>query len=182
MIYPGKPKEITIGTLFRMLSENPDWVCEPKWNGWRCELVSNCTELRAFNHNGDKLSYFSTNGIIMPDNTQLDCEWVDRRTTNTKNLLVVFGILKYEGKVLEGIKEQEIRDINESLFQKNKIRSEGELNIVLVKRFKNEFERHFSRLKNNDEIEGLVLKNQKAGLEISYKGKFKSCNQIKVKK
>jgi len=181
LFYPSKPKEISFkSTIFTTKSMSDNWVCEPKWNGWRTFVVSDKQgKVNVYNKTGSKLSYFTADINIPPD-SYFDCEWIDRRTT-LKNKLIVFGCLKYKGLLLEGHKEIESRNILANCFKNNEIVS-NDIGISLVERFDNDFDKHFLRLRDEKIIEGLVLKNTISKIEISSKGQFKSFNQLKVKK
>jgi ATP-dependent DNA ligase len=180
--YPGKPKEIvTTGTVFTDKSLDPNWVAEPKWNGWRLFAQSNAQGVvTAFNSKGGRLSHFEKEGLIIPPNTFIDCEWVDRRTTTVKNKIVVFGILQYENQILEGKEEANQRRILEMLFKNNQISSDYH-DIQLVERFNENFLDHFNRLRDEKIIEGLVLKKLNAPIEMKCNAQFKSARQLKVK-
>jgi len=182
MLYPGKPKEIySDSNFFIEKSLDPEWVAEPKWNGWRAFLLSDeIGKITAYNSKGTILSYFKTEGIKIPPLTYLDAEWVEKRTTNVKNKLVVFGILQYDGKILNG-KEAIRRAILEDLFSEKLVTSTG-VEMSLVQRFSEDFLTHFTELRDEKVIEGLVLKKITAELEYSVTAQFKSFTQLKVKK
>lgn len=180
--YPGKPQEImSTSSLFLEKSQDPKWVAEPKWNGWRLFAISDRNQTYAFNSKGDHLSYFDDKSLTLPPDTFLDCEWVDRRTTNTKNLIVVFGVLQYRGLLLEGHSEFEQRKFLEHIFEHQEVIS-NKYTICLVERYGDKFLEHFQILKNDSTIEGLVLKNTASKIEISRFHQFKTHNQLKVKK
>lgn len=160
-------------------SADPDYVAELKYNGWRLLLTSDA-DGNAFGYNskGSKMSYLKLDGVKLPPNSQFTCEWMDRRTINIKNQLIVFNVMRYKGMICD-FSYTRRRELIEQLFPEQ---TQGELLIKPSQVFETNFREVWHQYRNIKEIEGLVIKRKSAPLEYGYNGLRKSPIEIKVKK
>ena len=180
-LFGTKPFEIFYASsLVDEKSEDPDYCAELKINGWRLGLVSDIHgKVTGYQGRGEKMSFFSiSDDFRLEPCSQLEGEWVDRRT-NQKNQIYWFNLLRYRGEIT-GFEDKYRRKLLEEMFpEETKV---GEFSMRVVPRFYSDFRQVYEQYRDNDLIEGLVIKKLSAPLEYSFDKLRKSPSTIKVKK
>jgi len=176
-LFPCKPNRIWHGEFLDRLDDDEGWVAEVKKNGWRClpmrttNLDPNPLTLWTRHHTvvSDALPALrSALANILPDNTLLDGELIDKRTKDVKGLLYLFDVIWYNGKLVTGLPLVERRKILDDIVGDEV----GKGNIIIPKwHYTNKKELYEQALKDGDE--GIVIKK----LDSPYITGLTSCPQ-----
>jgi len=166
--------------MFETLSKDPNWIAEPKYNGSRLELhhlPDNSWEF--WNRHGQKMSYTPSpelledlNGLNLKGYWILDGELRHNKVKGIRNKIVIYDVFMVEGNLLVSIPFQDRRLILETLF-KYYGPDVGDI-LDLAPQFDSNFRQHFDRYLDDEEIEGLVIKNLKGKLNLGRTGPQKS--------
>jgi len=139
--------------------ENPNWIAEPKYDGWRIEIISTTTDVFYYTRKGRRLIIDLK--FKLPPNTVLDGELITIPYTSnysvhsaihkdqSRLLVVLFDILFFKGRDLRNlplVKRKEILNL---------IEIEG--TFTIIKPCKKDFN-SFVELKEKG-FEGIVFKN-----------------------
>jgi ATP-dependent DNA ligase len=174
--YPEKPVLILIESdAFQEMSDDPNWVCEPKYNGSRCEVHILDGHIEFWDRHGKHLKYNSdplhederetikeillekvgTKGYFV-----FDSELRHNKVTGIQNKLVIYDIHVYKNEVLNRMLFGERRKLLESLgfsiFNGDTVH--------LIYQYKDDFKVIFDSFVagdygDPDEFEGIVIKN-----------------------
>ena len=114
--YPNQPNFISPDLIAKNF-ETSAWVGERKKNGWRCLAIKTGGELILWTRHktviSDPLPITRGALSIMPDDTIIDGELIDKRTKDTKDLFYAFDILVLKGERLFNKPWKERRDFLE---------------------------------------------------------------------
>lgn len=180
LLYGIKPYEIDIKSpLIEEKSQDSNYCCELKYNGWRVQLVSDDTGHCSFYSTSGRNLNLNLSDLIIKPNTQIDCEWVNNRTKDVKNQLRPFSILRYDSEICE-MNEISRRNLLQEIFPDSLFISG--MRIDLIERFNTDFIKVFHQYRDNKLIEGIVIKKLDANLEYSYKKQIKTVTWLKIKK
>ena len=79
--------------FFRQLDRNPNWNAEIKYNGWRLMIFID-NDIRMFNRHSTEIdinkNIFRQHFEDVPHGTVLDAELVHFRTTDVKNVIIIW--------------------------------------------------------------------------------------------
>ena len=95
--WPGKPMRVWPGGLYNTIIKSPDWVVEPKLDGWRC-LVEWATErVRAWTRHGKVLKLHpdvqnDLERLLLRPGTVIDGELLGPRQAGAKQRFVAFDV------------------------------------------------------------------------------------------
>lgn len=184
--YPEKPQLILIESdAFEKLSNDPDYIAEPKFNEQRCEFHLINGEGHFWDRHGKELNY-NTNPVYSEGKNAIVNFFVDKfgkkgyfifdtglrhnKVNGINNKLVIYDIHVYKNEVLNRLTFEERRCILEGYFEKRQY-DDGEAydmdDIVhLINQHKDDFLRHFKEYTAAEEFEGLVIKSLKGKLKL----------------
>lgn len=184
--YPEKPVLMTIGQdSFEEMSADPNWVAELKYNGQRCMLWIIDGKVEFWGRHGKKLVY---NDNPNPKITEylskkfpkgvflFDSELRHNKTKGVRDKLVIWDVFIFRTEFLNKEQYWTRRAILESRFED----ATGE--VKLIKQYTTDFQKVYDEAIVNDEIEGLVIKNQHGKLNIGRTSASNSTWMFKVRK
>ena len=201
--YPEKPVLMMIeADSFDQMSNDEEWVCEPKYNGSRCLVHLLDGKVEFWDRHGKHLKYnndplhdegrkkivaeliriFGDKGYFV-----LDSELRHNKVTGIQNKLVIYDIHVFENEVLNKI----LFDYRRRLLE-NKIREAGVDNyrqnaVHLIYQFPISFKKVFDdyvggKYGDPDEFEGIVIKNLNGKLKLGRASGTDSMWMLKVRK
>lgn len=185
--YPPKPMRIwPESTLFQQLDNNPNWIGQIKYDGWRVLIFKENDQIQIWNRHEAQIdicvnpfiSYFEH----VPNNTVLDGELVHFRTKNLKNVIVLFDVPFWDGLDLRQLPLKE-REQYLKIF-KNAPEVLTEPGVFRILSIEGSIISKYNEVikLNRDYEEGIVLKH----LESKYESHISRCLEIshwlKVKK
>lgn len=197
--YPEKPQLILIETdAFQEMSDSPSWVCEPKYNGARCEVHILDGKVEFWDRHGKHLKYNSdplhedAREVLIKELVRifgstgyhvLDGELRHNKVTGIQNKLVIYDIHIHNNEVLNKMVFQDRRALLESLGFSI---YNGDA-VHLIYQYKDDFKRNFeSFIAGNygdaDEFEGIVIKNLNGKLKLGRASGSDSIWMFKVRK
>jgi len=169
--YPLKPTRITIDSSILNRCENDNnFIAQIKKNGWRVQI----------HKDGDKIEFYSRHNKRMEPMIE-DCNWnllrelvlnnikkdsviIDgemmHRRGELKSTIFIWDMFEMDGKALR-FSYKERKDILESIIIPNS-------NIILIENVREGFKDLYYNLKNPEENEGIVIKDIREPLFISY--------------
>jgi ATP-dependent DNA ligase len=174
--------------LFETLSNNPDWIAEPKYNGSRLQLhYLPDNSWQFWNRHGQKMSYTPSpellhdlNGLKLRGYWLLDGELRHNKVKGVNHRVVIYDVFVADGIILSDIPFIQRRLALEQLF---KCSGPSVSDILdLTWQYSTNFRQEFDKYKDNQEIEGLVIKNLKGKLNLGRTSSPKSTWQWKVRK
>jgi hypothetical protein len=107
---PDHPMDPQRGPL-DSLEASGQYIAEQKWNGDNCLIYTGehngCLELAFWNRNKAILKYKASTEVVgelkqFPKDSIINCELVNSRTKETKELLIVHCIMAWDGELLTG--------------------------------------------------------------------------------
>lgn len=164
--YPEKPVLISIDQdLFERLSNDPDWIAEPKYNGQRCPLWIIDGKVEFWGRHGKLLKYNEDPDPEMvailtkkfPKGVFLfDAELRHNKVKGIRNKLVIWDVFIWRGEFLNKQQYWSRRAMLEIKFE-----FIDNDTVTLIEQHSTDFKKHFAVYANDptDEFEGLVLKN-----------------------
>lgn len=187
--YPPQPMRIwPESDLFRQLDKNPKWDAEIKYNGWRL-LVFIDPKIRFFNRQGTEIDInkkpFEPILSKLPTGTILDGELVHFRTTDLKNTIVFWDAPFYNGTDQRKKPLRERRYLLEHFgVAPMVLPKDKKINIFRCHQFNTNMIILYKELvqKNDDLIEGIVIKNIDSLYEFHLKRGIETRYWIKIKK
>ena len=193
--YPEKPKLMHVKQdLFGLLSGDPNWVAEKKYNGSRLQLHLIDGKFQFWNRHEKKFGYIPTDDLDLelalfgsrlwksrPTSVPLDYCLFDgelrhHKTIGVRNKIIIYDIFIYDGQLLVGVPFFKRREILETVLE---INYEP---LGLIEQFHIGFDKLFDTVIEDPEIEGLVLKNLKGKLNLGRNGPVDSRWMFKVRK
>ena len=174
--------------LFGLLSGDPNWVAEKKYNGSRLQL--HCLfqhgldgQFQFWNRHEKKFSYTPTPELLenlkalpITGINLFDGELRHNKTIGVRDKIVIYDVFIYNGRLLVGMPFHKRRKILEEIFT---INAEP---LGLIEQFNIGFDKLFETVIEDPEIEGLVLKNLKGKLSLGRNGPVDSRWMFKVRK
>lgn len=93
--WPGKPTRIWPGGVYNQVITSPDWVVEPKLDGWRCLVEYIADGVRAWTRHGnvqrlDAAAKAKLESLGLPEGTVLDGELLGPRQAGAPQKFVAF--------------------------------------------------------------------------------------------
>ncbi len=180
-VYPPKPIYVPFeSTLIDDLDNNQNWIAEVKKNGWRCMIraidkkISLWTRHRTIITDPLPDLRKALQDLNLPDDTILDGELLEHRST-TKQVVMVWGIIRWSGKYLDQVPYKEIR---------NRVGKLIPLSAYLMTpqyTFKNKKKFYTEVMKDNVENEGMVLKKLSKAVPFAWSSSPSINTWLKVK-
>jgi len=160
--YPEAPQLCLIESdLFQRLSKDPNWIAEKKYNEQRLMLHFS-SEFDFWNRHGKRLKY-EPSPILQESLLALsqkltgynmfDAGLRHNKTRGVRHMIVIYDIYVWNSEMLIKSEFKERRSMLEDILPCE------EVPIRIPKQFKSCFEQMFHRVIDDDEIEGLVMKN-----------------------
>jgi ATP-dependent DNA ligase len=187
--YPERPRLLHKDQdLFRALSDDRDWVAEPKWNGKHLVLHRLPSgEFQFWNRHGERMSYAPSAelladlaGLNLKGHWQFDGELRDGKVKGVRHKVVLWDVFVADGVILTGVPFCDRRGILETLW--HYCGPDTGERLDLAPQFDGDFPGRFESYRDDDEIEGLVLKNKRGQLSLGRTGPQKSAWMWKVRK
>jgi len=185
-LYPEKPKLISIDQpLFQKLSDSPDWVAEPKYNGSRLVLAIDGNEMEFWNRHGEKFDYrpdenlrnallefaSHTKGLCV-----FDGELRHNKVPGVRHKIVLWDTLGWDGHLLAN-------ETYKARYRLIPLMESPPLTLVHQVNGENvSFTSVFTSWVEDPEIEGLVLKNLNGKLNLSRTAGQPSNWMVKVRR
>lgn len=178
--FPEKPVLISAEqSLFKLISNHEDWVAEFKYNGSRLQL--HCLPDGSFqfwDRHGGQLAYTPDDGMLellnqwrkkLPDGYAIfDGELRHNKTIGVRHRIKLYDVFVIGGEFLADKTFKERRKILE-----NTGLTDMELTLSLTKQYTTDFPTIFNDIVNvfnDDELEGLVLKDLNGKLNLKRTG------------
>jgi ATP-dependent DNA ligase len=186
--YPERPRLIHLDQpLFKELDADPRWIAEPKYNGTRLQLhrLPDGTWL-FYGRHGDPLVYHpnqevkaALSALPLKGYWLFDGELRHNKTTGIQHRIALYDCFIASGNLLVGIPFIERRDTLEILFHYSNVES---IALDLAPQYSGKFRDTFNHLTQDEEIEGLVLKNTTGVLDLGRSRAVNSGWMVKVRK
>ena len=182
--FPDKPHEMSQAHLETL--DDGNWIATAKADGWRaCSLHMRNGDYQVWSRLNNRLDtnadfaaeiIDALKALDLPPDTILDGEWMRRRAGNktTVNKIVVWGILRWDGKWLSRITEEERWAMTTTLPL------DGHC-LELSEHRERGFKAFFEQLRTDPLNEGIVLKHRKSRLILSRNGSKKNPQWVKIK-
>jgi len=168
--FPECPRLLHIEQpLFDTLSDHPDWIAEPKYNGSRLQLHFLNGAWQFWNRHEQPMAYTPSPevrealaGLNLKGYWLFDGELRHNKTKGVRHKIVLYDLFIAGGTLLLGASFQKRRGILETLLHYN-----GDYNLLsLSPQYPEDFRQVFGELIKDDEIEGLVIKNLQGQLQL----------------
>ena len=183
--YPNRPLLVSPDSkTVDEMDANPNCVAEIKKNGDRLVLIKKDGQFTFYNRHRSVLKYQPIPAMLeelqslnIPDGTQLDAELMHNHTKNVKNLIYFYDIYVWGGDLMTeafGIRRKQLEDL---FF----VGHDGQ-HLELAKQYHSGFHQLFNEVIQNDEDEGLVMKNLKGELVFDRKKSVDVWWQVKVRR
>ena len=188
--YPPQPIRLWSNSdYFLKLSRNTQWDAEIKYNGWRCLIFKFANKIQLFNRHGTIIDFnssvFTEVFKKIPNDTVFDAELVNFRSTDFKNIVVIFDTPYYNGKDLRSLPLIERRKYYGHFLTAPEIISPSDKNQVFsIRQYTDNFLDLYNLIikRNLSVEEGLVIK-KKISIYRSHLSRGIDVNDwIKVKK
>lgn len=184
--WPEKPTLVSIDqAIFNMMSRDSNWIAEPKYNGARLELHIMNGKPEFWDRHGKQLAY-QPNAEILDEIARLfpqegyyvfDGELRHNKVVGVRNKIMIYDYHVCGNELMIGIPFRERRQYLESFLT---VDAEP---IGIPVQYETDFETIFTTLvAENNEFEGLVMKNLKGQLELGRSSSLKSKWMKKVRK
>lgn len=191
--YPEKPTLVHRDQeLVQEMSDNPDFVAEPKYNGTRCVVVILDGKVEFWTrHNHpvknlkasperDELVVEIQRAVPAKGHYQFEGELRHSKVTGIQNKLVLWDCLIYDGEYLNKLTYDERRELVIKHFQRPSDASGKVISILpylkrvkVIEQYESDFRAIFDefvagqrQLGEPEEFEGLVMKNRKGKLAL----------------
>jgi len=195
--YPPQPTRLWPNApLLQRLNNDPNWIGEVKMNGWRLEIHKEKDKLLFYNRHGTIIDInsdiFLPKFTKVPNDSILDGELVHFRTKDTKNKIVLWDAMFWNGRDIRKSPLYERRSFLEC-FESDDSLSVGNDDSLLqsipatvtqIKSQKTNLIKFYETvIKRNDPLEeGIVIKNINSQYESSLKRTFDTAQWFKIKK
>ena len=169
--YPEKPRLLHIEQpLFDQLSDDPRYVAEPKYNGSRLQLHHIGGTFQYWNRHEQPMSYTPNQemqdalaGLNLKGYWLFDGELRHNKTKGVRHKIVLYDVFIIDGNLLLGKPFSYRRGILETLLHY----CDGERDaLCLAPQYERGFRQVFGVLIEDDELEGLVIKNRQGQLQL----------------
>lgn len=186
-LYPEKPELISKDQrLFDKLNRKESWLAEYKYNGSRLQLHMMNGEIQFWDRHGKQLAYNRTpskeiiellKNADLPNSYNLfDGELRHNKVVGIQHKIILYDVIIYNGELLIKVPFQERRKILEKHFG---VESEP---VGITKQFQTDFHKMYNISMENEELEGLILKNKNGVLDVSRTSNRNSLWMKKVRK
>ena len=168
--FPEKPRLLHIEQpLFDQLSADPRWIAEPKFNGSRLQLHHIDGAFQFWNRHEQPMAYTPSPevkealaGLNLKGYWLFDGELRHNKTKGVRHKIVLYDLFIAGGTLLLGAAFRDRWGILETLLHYN-----GDYNLLsLPTQHPEGFRQVFEKLTQDDEIEGLVIKNLQGQLQL----------------
>jgi ATP-dependent DNA ligase len=168
--YPERPRLLHIEQpLFEQLSQDPNWVAEPKYNGSRLQLHFVAGAWQFWNRHEQPMVYTPSPevfdalaGLNLKGYWLFDGELRHKKTRGISHKIVLYDVFIRQGDLLLGQPFADRRGILETLLHYH-----GDYHVLgLAPQYEENFRQVFGLLTQDEEIEGLVLKNLQGQLQL----------------
>ena len=188
--YPERPRLLHIDQpLFRQLSDAPLWVAEPKYNGTRLQLHRLPSgEWQFWGRHGEPLAYTPSPEVtaalsslhFLQGYWLFDGELRHGKTRGVLHRIALYDVFIASGNLLVGIPFAERRGTLEILWHYSELWDGFHLD--LAPQYNGDFLETFEELIQDEELEGLVLKNLNGLLDLGRTRANESGWMMKVRK
>lgn len=187
--YPEKPALISVNQgLFHELSNDPNYFAEPKYNGTRLQLHRLTSgDWLFYGRHGELLAYQPSTEVVKALNQLplkgywlFDGELRHGKTAGVMHRIILFDVFVASGFLLLGIPFKERRGTLEIIFHYADLDSGYHLD--MAPQYESNFDTLFNNLTTEDEIEGLVIKDQRGILNLGRTSAQDSTWLFKVRK
>jgi ATP-dependent DNA ligase len=180
--YPEKPKLITQQqSLFQVVSNDPNWIAEFKYNGSRLELHCFDGKFEFWDRHGKKLVYTPTDEVLdslyalgLTGYNVFDGELRHNKVTGVRNKIVLYDTHVWQNNLLMNQTFEHRRSFIESL------KLSGPLSIT--QQFDTDFDKVYEMAMQDPELEGIVPKKKSGILNLSRVSNQHSNWMLKVRK
>lgn len=182
--YPEKPSLISIDQpLFQMVSDMEDFVAERKYNGSRLQLHYFENKFQFWNRHGQKFSYRPSDDLMdalhslgLNGYWLFDGELRHNKVKGLQNKIMFYDVFVAENDFQLKVPFRKRREILESIFNID------EEPIGLTRQFSSDFKSVYTEVIEDDEIEGLVMKDLNGTLNLGRKAGISSEWMYKVRR
>lgn len=183
--YPEKPQLIHIDqALFQDLSEKKEWVAERKYNGSRLQLHCLNGKFDFWNRHEAQLAFRPSSAMLealryaIPEKGYylFDGELRDRKVIGVRDKIMLYDVFIWNNELLAGHPFWYRRNILKKCFTCN---AEP---VGIPEQFTDNFKEVFTEVIQDEEIEGLVLKNTRGTLNLGRTSAANSAWMMKVRK
>jgi ATP-dependent DNA ligase len=183
--YPERPRLLHIEQpLFEELSRDGNWVAEPKYNGSRLQLHFVNGAWQFWNRHEQPMVYTPNRdvldalaGLNLKGYWLFDGELRHNKTKGVRHQIVLYDVFIQEGKLLLGKSFADRRGLLETLLHYR-----GDYHVLgLAPQYEENFRQVFELLTQDEEIEGLVLKNLQGQLQLGRSRAVQSRWMLKVR-
>jgi len=187
--FPPQPTRLWPNAqFFEQLSCDSNYDAEVKYNGWRLEIHVDPKSLIFYNRHGTIINIdsnlFSHKFENIPYESVFDGELINFRTTNIKNIIIIWDCMFWNGKDLRHLPLEERRTyLPWKRKPKNLITKPKGQVYKTTQKTRKLIEFYETIVAKNDPLEeGIVVKNKKSKYEFSIKSKFETSHWYKIKK
>jgi len=168
--YPERPRLLHIEQpLFEQLSRDPNWVAEPKYNGSRLQLHLVNGAWQFWNRHEQPMAYTPSRevldalaGLNLEGYWLFDGELRHKKTRGISHKIVLYDVFIRQGELLLGQPFGDRRSLLETLLHYR-----GDYHVLsLAPQYEENFRQVFGLLTQEEEIEGLVIKNLQGQLQL----------------
>jgi ATP-dependent DNA ligase len=185
--YPERPRLLHVDQpLFESLSQNRQWVAEPKFNGSRLQLHVIDGAFHFWNRHGEPLVYTPSREVLdslrsldIKGYWLFDGEMRHNKTKGIKHQIVFYDVFIADGELLNAKPFWWRRQILTGI---RGIFSDDKATVSCAFQYRNRFRRAFDLLIKEDEIEGLVIKDLQGRLNLGRTRPVDSTWMWKVRK
>lgn len=183
--YPSKPTRISIDSdLFEECDRDPFFILQTKKNGWRIQIHKDHNHIELYSRHNKRLERIvpDANWELLSRDIQnnvkatsciLDGEFLHRRG-NKKNTIYLWDIFELNSKTLRRI-------YSERKHLLNRMVSPTENLLILKDHQSGCFKKVWDNLSNPEENEGIVLKDIREELFVSYRKTTKALSPRQFK-
>jgi ATP-dependent DNA ligase len=186
--YPEKPVLMNIEQVsFDEMCANDDWVAEKKYNGQRCMLWIIDGKVEFWGRHGKLLKYNEDPATEIvnylagkfPKGVFLfDGELRHNKTKGVQHKLVIWDVFIFRDLLLNKMQYWTRR----AILKERGLEACPALQVSLIEQYRDDWRSLYKAVIEDDEIEGLVLKNQHGYLDISRSSGRDSNWMFKVRK
>lgn len=186
--YPPQPFRIWPNApLLTTLNQDPNWISEIKYNGWRL-LIFIENDIRLFNRHHKEIqidkSIFQQHFEHVPHGTVFDGELVHFRSSDVKNTIIIWDTPFYNGQDLRRTPLiNRKQHLDHFRVAPKTIKRNQKVNVYRSQSFHSNFKQLYSHIidKKDTLEEGIVLKNLNSFYDFSLTRNVETKHWIKIK-
>jgi ATP-dependent DNA ligase len=187
--YPERPRLLHIEQpLFESLSQDPNWVAEPKYNGSRLQLHYLDGAWQFWNRHGQPMDYRPSlevmealDGLDLKSYWLFDGELRHNKVKGVQHKIMLYDVFAGEGQLLLSAAFQDRRHLLTCVLRPHLL-VEPDSALGLPCHYRDSFREFFLKLTQDEEIEGLVLKDLRGRLNLGRTKAAESAWMWKVRK